>query len=188
MAGDAAAVAAAFATFDAALAISTAPSTRTPVTVQDTQTARNNLSVLSRSYAAIIRNNQGVADSDKVALGLVLRNPHPTPIPAPGTAPVLGLVGLTPGVMTLTFRDTGSSVKSRARPAGVMGLELHCLFGTVAPATPAATPFLEIHTRSPFAVNVPSGSVGSHAWMYGRWLNAKGEYGPWSALLDTPTA
>ena len=186
-AGDAAGLAALYATFAADYAISAAPATQRRVSVQTTQTARNNLSTLARAFARIILANAGVLDSDKVALGLVIRDVHPSPIPTPGTAPVLGLIGCTPGIVTLTFRDTGSSLKSRSKPAGVTGLELHAFFGAVAPASPAATPFFSIQTRSPFALTVPVGSLGQHVWLYGRWLNAKGAAGPWSALLDTAT-
>jgi hypothetical protein len=185
VAGDAASVAAAYLDFSTKYATSSSNATRTPVAVAATQTSRNALSVLIRAFSRIILANSGVADSDKTALGLNIHDTLPTPIPAPGTAPVLGLVGATPGVVTLTFRDTGSSLKSRSKPAGVAGLELHALFGSVAPATPAATPFLEDHTRSPFAVNCPSGSAGQTVWLYGRWKNAKGWTGPWSALLST---
>ena len=153
-AGDAAAVANSYAIFAAAYSLSSSNATRTPVTVQDTQTARNNLSALVRSYVRLILANAGVLDSDKLALGLVIRDTHPTKIPAPGTAPVLALVGCTPGVITATFRDTGSSLKSRSKPAGVSSLELHAFFGTVAPGVPRRDPLLRGHhqvlrSRSP---------------------------------------
>ena len=185
VAGDAVAIAAAYASFVAALAISTANSTRTPVTVQATQTARNSLTVLVRQYVRLILANGGVLDANKTDLGLVIRDTHPSPIPTPGTSPVLALVGATPGELTLTFRDTGSSIKSRSRPAGVASLELHVLFGLTAPASPAATPYLRDVTRSPFAVVCPGGSAGQTAFIYGRWKNAKGNTGPWSTLLST---
>ena len=86
-AGDAAAVAASYAIFAAAYALSSSLSTRTPVTVAAAQTARNNLTILLRSYVRLILANAGVLDSNKTALGLTIRDAHPTRIPAPGTAP-----------------------------------------------------------------------------------------------------
>ena len=187
VAGDASAVAAQYSVFSAAYAISSAPATRTSVTVANTQTSRNALSILVRNYARIILANSGVADSDKTALGLTIKDTHPTPIPTPGTSPVIAFVGATPGQLTLTFRDTGSSLKSRSKPAGVTALQMFILFATTAPATPDATPFFGLVTRSPFAVDVPPADVGKDAWIYGRWLNAKGKPGPWSALLNVGT-
>lgn len=186
-AGDAAAVQAAYNDFAAKYAISSSLATRTSVTINDTQTSRNALSATIRAYVRLILANAGVTDGNKTALGLTIRDTHPTRIPAPGTAPVLGLIGATPGVLTLTFRDTGSSLKSRSRPAGVLMLELHMFLGTTTPATPEATPYFEDITRSPFAIDIPGADVGKDAFLYGRWKNAKGQVGPWSALLTTGT-
>lgn len=186
-AGDAGAIQTACDDFAAAYAISSTLATRTPVTVADTQAARNACSQVVRSYVRLILANGGVSDASKTGLGLTIRDVHPTPIPAPGTSPVLGLIGATPGQLTLTFRDTGSSVKSRARPAGVLMLELHVFLGTTAPATPDATPYFADITRSPFPITIPGADVGKDAFIYGRWKNAKGEVGPWSAMLTTGT-
>jgi hypothetical protein len=186
-AGDAAAVQAAADDFAVKYGISSTLGTRTRVTIADTQASRNALSATIRSYVRLILANAGVLDANKTALGLTIRDVHPTPIPPPATSPVLGLVGATPGQLTLTFRDTGSSLKSRSRPAGVLMLELHMFLGTVAPATPDATPYFADITRSPFAIDIPGADVGKDAFLYGRWKNAKGEVGPWSALLTTGT-
>jgi hypothetical protein len=183
--GDAAAIAASKVTFDAAYAVSSVKATRTSQNVQTTQTARNATTVLVRAAARNILANSGVLDASKLALGLIIRDTVPSRIPVPQTSPVLGLVGATPGELTLTYRDQNASPKSRAKPAGVASLELHAFFGTVAPATPAATPFFRNVTRSPFAITCPSGSAGQDVWLYGRWVNAKGEAGPWSAELNT---
>ena len=187
VAGDAATVAVAYSAFSAAYAISTNPATRTSVTVGTTQTTRNALSTLVRTYAKLIQSNAGVSDANRVAIGLPIHDTHPTAIPAPGTAPVLALTGATPGILTLTFRDTGSSIKSRSRPAGVLSLELHALYATTAPASADATPYARDVTRSPFALAVAPGDVGKDAYLYGRWKNAKGQVGPWSALLTCGT-
>ena len=97
----------AFTAFEDAYAISSSNDSRTPVAVQATQTARNSLSALVRAYSRPILANGGVLDADKLALGLVIRDTHPTAIPAPGTSPVVALVGQRPQ-LTLTFRDQGS--------------------------------------------------------------------------------
>ena len=96
----------------------------------------------------------------------------------PGTSPVLGFTGATPGQLTITYRDQNGGPKSRAKPAGVSALELYILFGAIAPASAAATPFYGLVTKSPFAVNCPSGSACQTAFMYGRWINSKGQPGP----------
>lgn len=181
-AGDAAAIAAPTATFNANYAVSTSPTTRSPTTVNATQVARNALTAIIRAYGRLILSNGGVANSDKIALGLIVRDPVPTPIPVPSTNPILGVVGAQTGVNTMTFKDSAAGPNIKAKPFGATGLELHVFFGTVAPASPAATPYYGIITRTPFALNTTGGTPGQTAYAYGRWINAKGQAGPWSPL------
>ena len=185
VAGDSATITTAVDTFDAAYTISTAPATRTPVTVQATIDARNAAVQVIRSYARIILANAGVADSDKTALGLHLRDPVNTPVPAPSTAPIVAVVGATPGVLTCTSRDSMSSPGVKAKPFGATQLQVFAQFGTVAPVSPAATPFRGVFTKTPFALDTSPGTPGQTAFIYARWVNQKGQVGPWSALATS---
>jgi hypothetical protein len=185
VAGDATTIATANTTFQAAYTTSTTPATRTKVTVQATINARNALVQIIRAYGRLILANQGVADADKIALGLHLRDTVNTPIPAPSTAPVVAVIGVTPGVLTATFRDSMSSPGVKAKPFGATQLLLYVAFGTVAPVTPGATPFRQAVTKTPFAIDTTAGTVGQTAFVYGRWQNQKGEVGPWSSLATS---
>lgn len=171
--------------FQAAYVISTAPGTRSPTSVQTTVTLRNTQVQIVRSYARLILANAGVADSDKVALGLHLRDPVNTPVPAPLTNPILSVIGATPGQLTMKYHDSALGAFVKAKPFGATQLQLFVLFGATAPVTPAATPFYGVYTKTPFAVNCPGGSAGQTAWMYGRWVTQKGLVGPWSPLAST---
>jgi hypothetical protein len=182
VAGDAAVIQAGDDLFQSNYVISTTPATRTKVTVQATVDARNSQVQIIRAYGRLILANQGVADSDKTSLGLHLRDPVNTPIPAPSTAPVISIVGASPGVLTCTSRDAMSSPGVKAKPFGAIQLLVYALFGTTAPATPAATPFFGAFTKTPFALASTGGTPGQTAFLYGRWANAKGQVGPWSAL------
>lgn len=182
-AGDAVAIASVNDAYAAAYALSTAPGTRTSVTVAATITARNTLVAVIRNYARIVLANSGVADADKTDLGLIIRDPVNTPIPAPSTNPILGLVGVTPGQITLTFKDSASGAGIKAKPFGATQMQLFMLLGTVAPVSPAATPFNVAVTKTPFAVSTVGGAAGANAYMYARWINQKGQVGPWSSLL-----
>lgn len=183
-AGDAATIAAADADFQAKYIISTSPTGRTPVSVQDTITARNTNVQVIRAYGRLILANAGVADADKVALGLHLRDPINTPIPAPLTNPIIALVGATPGQLTATYRDSAAAPLIKAKPFGAAALELFVQLGTVAPITPGATPFAGLVTRSPFPIDTSAGTPGQTAYVYGRWVTAKGLTGPWSPLAS----
>ncbi len=185
VAGDATAIDTSISAFEAAYALSTAPATRTPVTVQATIDARNASVQVVRGYGRLVLANAGVADADKLALGLHLRDPVNTKIPAPSTAPVVNVIGITPGVLTMTSRDSMAAPKVKAKPFGATQLLLYAQFGTVAPVTPAATPFRGAFTKTPFALDTSSGTPGQTAYIYGRWQNQKGEVGPWSALATS---
>lgn len=182
VAGDATAIQTSVDAFSDAYLTSTTPSTRTKVTVQATVDARNATVQVVRSYGRLILANAGVADADKVALGLHLRDAVNTPIPAPSTAPVINVIGASPGVLTCTSRDAMSAPNVKAKPFGATQLLLYVAFGTVAPVTPAATPFRGAFTKTPFALDTTAGTPGQTAFIYGRWTNQKGELGPWSAL------
>lgn len=184
-AADASAVASAVDDFDSALTASTDPSTRTPVTVAFTVTARNTVVQVVRNYGRLILANAGVADADKTALGLIIRDPVKTPVPVPSTNPLLTVVGATPGQLTMRYNDSAASPTVKAKPFGATQLVLYTLFGTTAPATPDATPFQGIYTKSPFALDTTAGVAGQNAFIYGRWMNAKGEMGPWSPLATS---
>lgn len=180
--GDATTIQTSVDAFDAAYTLSTTPATRTKVTVQATVDARNATVQVVRSYGRLILANAGVADADKVSLGLHLRDVVNTPVPAPSTAPVINVIGASPGVLTCTSRDAMSAPKVKAKPFGATQLMLYVAFGTVAPVTPAATPFRGAFTKTPFALDTTAGTPGQTAYIYGRWTNQKGELGPWSAL------
>jgi hypothetical protein len=185
VAGDATTIATANDAYAAAYALSTAPGTRTKVTVQATIDARNALVQVIRSYGRLILANAGVSDSDKTDLGLHLRDVVNTPIPAPSTAPVVAVIGATPGVLTCTSRDSMSAPKVKAKPFGATQLMVHMHIGTTAPVSPDATPWVANYTKTPFALDTSGGTPGQTAYIYGRWQNQKGELGPWSALASS---
>lgn len=182
VAGDATTISASNATFQTAYVVSTTPATRTKVTVNATNSARNALVQVIRAYGRLILANAGVADSDKTALGLNIRDPVNTPIPAPSTAPVVSIIGASPGVLTMTYRDAMSAPKVKAKPFGATQVLVYALFGTTAPPTPAATPFIQAFTKTPFPLNTSAGTPGQTAFIYARYQNQKGQFGPWSAL------
>jgi len=172
-------------TFSAAYALSSSPSTRTPVTVQDTQTARNSATVIIRTYGRLIGSNAGVADADKTALGLIIRDPIPTPVPGPLTNPVVSIIGCQAGQITAKYHDSASGGNVKAKPFGATQIQLYVLFGMTAPVSAAATPFYGVATKTPFVINCPSGSAGQNAYIYARWITQKGLVGPWSPLAVT---
>jgi hypothetical protein len=181
-AGDAATVHAYVAAFTVALDAAVNPGTRTIATVAAKDGAKAAMLDILRGYAQQVRNNQGVSNANKAALGLTLVDPTPTPVPAPVTAPLLALVAATPGVQTLRFADASTPDK-RAKPAGTIGMQLFVAIAATMPAGgPDAARFKAFVTRQPFGVTFDPADKGLTAYYYARWQTRTGLVGPWSAV------
>lgn len=188
IAGDSTAISAQNTAFQAAYLISTTPGTRTAGTVAATQGARAAALAVIRPYAMRINANQTVTNLQRADLGITIRTTVPTPIPPPATSPALLLVSATPGVHTLQVRDSLTPT-AKAKPAGVIGLELWVAVGTVPAVAPEAGAFKQITTKTPFQVSFGAPDKGKVATYFGRWITRSGNSGvsfsgPWSAPLD----
>jgi hypothetical protein len=190
-AGDATTIQAAVDTWDSAYAVANSPTTRTPTTIAAKNTAKNAMLPILRSYASQIRLNPGVADADKIALGLNLPNNTPSPVPTPVTAPVVTISANEPLRITLRSRDTGSPATSRARAANTIGMELWVAVGDTAAVDPETASFVGMAVKVPFHVDFDVSQVGSIATFFGRWAVRSGSpgeniarRGPWSSAIS----
>lgn len=120
-----------------------------------------------------------MSNADKTALGLTLVDQTKTPIAPPVSAPLLNVIGATPGVHTLRFADSNTPDR-RGKPAGTIGLQLFVAVATGSVNDPAVAPFKAFVTRQPYGVVFDASSSGKLATYFARWQNAKGEAGPWS--------
>lgn len=79
----------------------------------------------------------------------------------------------------------GDSENKRRRPAGAIGVEVYMTVGdTTAPVDPAEYQFVEVCSRSPRNFSFESEDANSVAHYLLRWVNHKGETGPWSAPVS----
>lgn len=179
---DAVAIATAYSTWHTAYLLVTAPSTKTATTVAAKNVAKASSLVTFRAYAQIIQNNAGVSDGAKATAGLTIRSTGRTPIPAPATAPILGLVGQTPGVTTIKTSDT-STPATKAKPFGAIQLEIWYQVAPTGSPDPTAATFYGLLTKSPAGINTPTGAVAKVLVLFGRWTTRRGLPGPWSAAL-----
>ena len=70
------------------------PATRTGPNIAAMVIAKNSALITLRAYASIIGANNGVSAAAKAAAGLTVRATGKTPIPQPGTNPILSFVAL----------------------------------------------------------------------------------------------
>lgn len=185
---DAAALAAACNAWEAAFAAATAPSTRTRPAVAAKNAAKQALLAIIRRLAAAVRINPGVGSELKVNLGLRVPAPGagPSSIPAPEALPHLSVVGIDARAHTLRVFMEGTA--GRARPRGATGVLVFRVVADEAETRPTRAEFLCLATRPTFTSGFSAADRGKVATYFGRWTNAKGELGPWSAAAAAPIA
>ena len=107
-------------------------------------------------------------------------NNERTPVPAPGSSPLLNVIGNTPGVQTVRFADS-TTPDSPAKPVGAAQLQLFVAVGD-APATDPDGRRLpgRLHPqRHPRRASTPT-QDGKVATYFARWCGIRGDVGPWS--------
>lgn len=188
LAGDASVIAADNASYQAAYALVTSATTKTADTVSAKNTVKASILPTIRLYAQQISNNAGVTSANKIALGLNPKTTTPTPITAPTTAPVLTAQSTSTAGTIFRYRDATASPSVKAKPFGVIGLQM---FGQTAatPVTdPTLLPLITVGTKSPLTVALGSGAAGKIGYFAARWITRKGLVGPWSSIVAYPVA
>jgi hypothetical protein len=165
--------------FVAKLAIASNESTRTRPTIIAKDDARAIAESLCRQYAILIKDNAGISDDDKVAIGVRPINPNRTPVECPQTSPLLNILANTPGSQTLRYADTNTP-DSKAKPFGASELQLFVAIGTTETAQLTDAKFYAKVTKNPIAVEFSQDDDGKIATYYARWASIRGETGPWS--------
>jgi hypothetical protein len=181
LAPDAVTVAGVVNDFSAALTAATNPATRTSITIDAKDTAKAAMVNVLRRYAMRIKMDETVADEDKLAIGVGIRDFVPTPIAAPVTFPMVNVAAAGPLTHELRFADN-LTPDSRAKPAGAIGMQLFRSVGVVPPGTPLAAQFLSFVTKQPYTSSFVAGDLGKTAYYYARWQTRTGLVGPWSVV------
>jgi len=182
-AADAAGIQAAVDAYATALTVATTPSTRTEVTINDKNNARNAAEQICRQFAILIKFNDGISDGDKIAIGVRPVNNSREPINVPDTSPLLSIIAATPGAQTLRYSDTFTP-DSAAKPFGAANLQLFVAVADDEVDDPALASFQGAHTRNPIGVGFTAPDDGKVATYFARWASRKGEVGPWSLPIS----
>ncbi len=175
--------------YGALLLAATEPGTRTRVTVQLKNGARDSLRGAARQLIRIVDAFPATTDATRAALSMHVRDAVPTPIPAPATQPIVNIRGSGGGVARLLLRDRATPDKP-AKPRGVLG----ALIATVLTAPGEPTPefptgsFQAIVTRTRHRLALPPDSAGKTLWVQARWINHRGMPGPASAISSVMVA
>ncbi len=147
--------------------------------VQAKKQARAAVETAVRARVRQIQAEPGVTDEDRASLRITVRAAQATPAAAPTTRPV-GTVDTSQRLRhQLDYRDSATPNR-RAKPTGVTGCEIHVAIGPQPPADPADFRLLAVDPATPYVVNYTGADAGQTAHYLLRWVNARGERGPWS--------
>lgn len=182
--GDASTIAGAVATWNAAYALVTSPSTKTAMAVSDKNTARVTTLGIVRPYAQNISLNAGVASADKIAVGVNPRTSTPSPISPPASSPVLTVQSGQNLAVILRYRDSAASPSVKSKPYGVSRLQLSYGTATVPPTDPSVLTSVLSPTKSPFVVQFTAADAGKQAYFAARWVTRTGLFSPWSPIVN----
>ena len=157
---------------------------RTSADVQAKDDARKSYEKSLRTFVAQwLANNSKVTNSDRERMGLTVKSGTRTPIPAPTSLPV-GIVDFSVRLQhTISFSDEATP-RSKAKPAGVHGCEIWMKIDGPAPVDASELSYVATDTSSPYTLNFEGKHAGKTVYYWLRWVNTRGEHGPWSATVS----
>lgn len=129
-------------------------------------------------------------NADRAEMGITVRDTPPSPTPAPRSRPVALVESGQRLTHQLRLVDESTPTR-RARPAGVLGAEVWVKLvdaDSPAPTDPAALTFLTMTTKPSFRAEFKAGEGGKTAVYMARWVNTRGEKGPWSEITTATVA
>lgn len=179
---DATAIDVAYTDFHNAYLVISVPANRSQVTIATKNNLKATFVQLARTYAQQIRNNPGVSNDDKLALGLNLANNTPSPIPAPSSQPLISFKSATPLQHELRYSDYNSPA-SRKKAPGSIQVQWYMRFsaiGSPPPSNPFPADAVLVSTKNPTMVNFDSAQAGLNVTYWARFVNRNGLFGPWS--------
>ena len=141
--------------------------------------ARAGIEDTARETIRRIQADGRVTDAARRDAGLPVHKTTRTPLAPPTTAPRGQVIDTDRLEHTVTVYDSKTPTK-KAKPHGVVGCEVFLCIADTAPTDPAAYTFKGVWTRSPERVAFKAEDAGKIANYLFRWLNSKGQTGPWS--------
>lgn len=185
--GDAAVIAAAVAAWDLAYETAASPATRTRPAVAAKRGQKKTVVGVVRGYAGMVRSNDAVSDELKINLGLRLRARRGAPVPVPETFPALSVHRIDTGVHQLRAVRAGLA-PGAGKPGGAAALMVFRAVGQGPARTPGEAQFLTLVTRTTLTSTFEHAQRGQTATYFARWVNTKGQPGPWSLAMSAAIA
>lgn len=155
------------------------PNNCTSADVKAKNDARRNYEKALRNFIAQwLAHNTKVTDSDRIRMGITVKSTTRTSIGVPTGIPVATIDFSVRNQHSISFVDQATP-NSKAKPSGVHGCEIWCKLGDA-----ATFGYLATDTASPYVATFDEADAGKTAQYHLRWVNTKGEQGPWSAVVS----
>ncbi len=139
--------------------------------------ARTALTGTIRPLVRRLQASSVVSDAEKASLGITVAQSG-SPIGPPTTAPLTSIMCGARLQHSVHFVDEMTPTR-RAKPAGVLGVEVWNHVGLTPPTDESQLRFVGVDTAAPFVVNYDAIDGGKTAYYWLRWVNPTGERGPW---------
>jgi hypothetical protein len=156
--------------------------------------ARAALEKQVRPVTNFVQGYPKTTNADRAEMGITVRETSKTPAPTPTTRPLVSVDPAARLTHELRLVDEGSPTR-RGKPPGVAGAEVWVKLVDAdqpAPTDPARDPrsftFLTMTTKPSFRAEFKAGEGGKTAVYMARWVNTRGEKGPWSEITTATVA
>jgi hypothetical protein len=186
VAGDVTPVSTAETNFDSALDAHVSEKALAKSATQTKDTSRKAMTQVVRALVRKLQASSTVTDAQREALGITVDDGSRSAVPAPASRPIVS-VWVSQGLrQEVRFADENTPTRKK-KPDGVRGAEVWVKIvnaGEAPPVDAGAMMFLDLSTSSPYVAEFPGDSAGKTAWYRLRWVNTRGEKGPWSELAS----
>ena len=150
-------------------------------------TKKENTKVACKSAVRVVVNkyakDKTVADDDRRSAGTTVADTTPTAVEPPTTAPV-GRIEQPASLQQVVHWVDSATPGSKAKPPGVEGVQLWLFIGTAPPTDLSQLRYTGTDTKTPYRFDFEPSDAGKTAYWWLRWVNTKGEVGPWSAVVS----
>ena len=133
-----------------------------------------------RKYSRYIQGRPETTDTEREALGLPVWDKVPTPVGVPSIAPELWIDFSQRLQHTIHAGTNPQNKRLNKKPKGVASIELRKKVGS-APVGPDDMQTAVIVTSSPAVIDL-TGQAGKIVYYVARYLNTKGQPGPWGEV------
>lgn len=147
---------------------------------------RAGLTAAIRPLVRRLQASSAVSNAEREALGITVAQGG-GPIGPPTTAPIASIECGARLQHTLRFVDETTPTR-KAKPAGVLGVEIWNKVGNTPPANESELRFVAVDTNAPFVLNYTSEDGGKTAYYWLRWVSPTGERGPWGEQAQATIA